>query len=166
MEFNSLNMGNQKTKDKEKSKNIGASEVTDDITDVAGNVAKNTGTEAVPSWSEIGQKVGANGAKKATIAYLLGGAAIFAGSMFTLPFTIGFPFAILVLGLFSGLIGKSNLMGVGVAGILGGAGGALFTGGLTALFTFIPILAGAFGGMIAGIVGVVVGSYIVKKIKS
>lgn len=166
MEYNTTYMGNQKTKDKEDNKEINVSDVTDDITDVAGDVAKDTGSEAVPSWSEIGQKVGAGGAKKATIAYLLGGAAIFAGSIFALPFTIGFPFAILVLGLFSGLIGRGNLMGVGVAGLLGGAAGSLFTGGLTALFTFVPILAGAFGGMIAGILGVVVGSYIIKKIKS
>lgn len=159
-------MGNQKTKDKKENEEIDVSDVTDDITNAAGDMAKETGTEAVPSWSEIGQKVGANGAKKATIAYLIGGAAIFAGSVFGLPFTIGFPFAILVMGLFSGLIGKSNLMGAGIAGLLGGAGGALFTGGLTALFTLVPILAGAFGGLVAGIFGVAVGGYILKKIKS
>lgn len=132
------------------------------------SVIENTvseGSDEIPSWSELAESMGADGAKKATIGYLIGGATIFAASVFTLPFTIGFPFAILTLGFLSGLIGKSNYLGSGIAGLIGGVAGAVFTGGLTAIFTIAPVIGGGVAGLIAGMFGVFIGGYIKNKIR-
>lgn len=135
-----------------------------DTSDVIENTISESSDE-IPSWSELAESMGAKGAKKATIGYLIGGATIFATSIFALPFTIGFPFAVLTLGFLSGLIGKSNYLGAGIAGLIGGVGGAIFTGGLTAIFTIAPIIGGGVAGLLAGMFGVFIGSYIKNKIR-
>lgn len=146
----------QKTKTKETEDSSGS--VTDVSTDL-------TQSDEPPEWSDIARELNITGAKKSTLGYLIGGASVMATSMFFLPFTIGFPFAMLALGFISGLFNKGNLAGAGIAGLIGGLGSTAITGGLTAIFTVIPLIMGGFVSLVAGILGVFLGGYIYNKIR-
>lgn len=120
-------------------------------------------TDEVPSWSEIFGRSSDIGLKKSVGAYSAVAGALFLGSMFLLPVTIGFTISLFLVTFLTGLVGKSDLVGAGATGLIGGGVTSVITAGLAAL-TIMPVLTGAATGMIAGVVGVLLGGFIRDKI--
>lgn len=121
--------------------------------------------EEIPSWSELFSRSEKPSVKKSALGYLGLSAALFAGSMFLLPFTVGFSVSILLVSLLSGLIGKHDAIGAGVAGAVGGGASSIFTAGLAAI-TLTPIVGGVFTGLLAGAFGVLAGRWVNNKVRS
>ena len=83
--------------------------------------------------------------------------------MFILPVTSGFTGSQYVGAFLTGLVGKSELVGAGATGLIGGGVASVITAGLAAL-TIMPVLTGAATGLIAGVVGVLLGGFLRNKI--
>jgi hypothetical protein len=121
-------------------------------------------TQDVPSWSEIFSQTSDIGIKKSIIGYSIGSGSIFLASMFLLPFTIGFSASLFLISFLTGFVGKADIVGSGATGFVGGGLTSIITAGLAAL-TLSPIFTGAFIGLIAGIVGVLAGGFVRRKLK-
>ena len=83
--------------------------------------------------------------------------------MFLLRVTIGFTVSLFLVTFLAGLVGKSDLVGAGATGLIGGGVASVITAGLAAL-TIMPVLTGAATGLIAGVVGVLLGGFLRNKI--
>lgn len=119
----------------------------------------------IPSWSELLSRSEKPSVKKSSLGYLGLSAALFTGSMFLLPFTVGFSVSILLVSLLSGLIGKHDAIGAGVAGAVGGGASSVLTAGLAAI-TLTPVVGGVFTGLLAGTLGVFAGRWVKNKVRS
>lgn len=122
-------------------------------------------SDEVPSWSEIFGRSSEVGVKKSVAGYSTVAGALFLGSMFLLPVTVGFTVSLFLVTFLTGLIGKSDLVGAGATGLIGGGVTSVITAGLAAL-TIMPILTGALTGLVAGVVGVLLGGVVRDKIRN
>lgn len=139
-------------------------ELDTDAEEQTNDSTTDTENEEIPSWSELLSRSDKPSVKKSSIGYLAISASIFAGTMFFAPVTVGFSVSILIVTLISGLIGKQDALGAGVAGVIGGAASSLFTSGIAAI-TLTPIVAGAVTGLLAAVLGALAGRWINNKIR-
>lgn len=139
-------------------------EIDRSVTEDTENVQAEESDE-IPSWSEIFGRSSGIGLKKSVAGYSTVAGALFLGSMFLLPVTVGFTISLFLVTLLTGLIGKSDVVGAGATGVIGGGIASVVTSGLAAL-TIMPIVTGALAGLVAGVVGVLLGGAIRNKISS
>lgn len=141
-------------------------EIEDEVTETESQEPMNQSADDVPSWSELFSRSDDKvGLKKSVGGYLTLSSALFLGSMFLLPYSIGFTVSMFLVALFTGLVGKHDLLGASVTGAVGGGAAATLTAGLS-IITLTPLFTGVIGGLLAGALGVLGGSWLNSKIRS
>lgn len=118
-----------------------------------------------PSWSELVGRSSSVGIKKSVAGYLVASAAVFLGLMMFAPISVGFTASLVLFTVLSGIVGKADSVGAGIAGAIGGSISSIISAGFGAL-ALTPVITGGGVGLVAGVMGVLIGGLIRKKITS